>query len=199
MEPEAGPVLYQKLQVWEPSLESEEEEEEISEQLIPDASRPHDSSGNKAGHLPGAWAQLVAALLLLAISFSLAMRQLCSSGASPGTLGSGAAPASGHSHRPGMYHHSAIISPAAECSRLGRELFVAGGNIVDAGVGAALCLAVVHPHATGLGHCCSPQEQCPGHRGQRRLRPPSHLLAQQLLWLWTPVPKHRGSTQQPGG
>lgn len=151
MEPEAGPVLYQKLQVWEPSLESEEEEEEISEQLIPDASRPHDSSGNKAGHLPGAWAQLVAALLLLAVSFSLAVRQLCSSGASPGTLGSGAAPASGHSHRPGMYHHSAIISPAAECSHLGRELFVAGGNIVDAGVGAALCLAVVHPHATGLG------------------------------------------------
>ena len=45
MEPEAGPVLYQKLRVWEPSLESEEEEEEISEQLIPDASRPHDSSG----------------------------------------------------------------------------------------------------------------------------------------------------------
>ena len=40
---------------------------------------------------------------------------------------------------------------AAECSHLGRELFVAGGNIVDAGVGAALCLAVVHPHATGLG------------------------------------------------
>uniref|UniRef100_A0A8C2XZ66 Gamma-glutamyltransferase 6 n=1 Tax=Capra hircus TaxID=9925 RepID=A0A8C2XZ66_CAPHI len=112
MEPEAGPVLYQKLQVWEPSLESEEEEEEISEQLIPDASRPHDSSGNKAGHLPGAWAQLVAALLLLAVSFSLAVRQLCSSGASPGALGSGAPPASGHSHRPGMYHHGAIISPA---------------------------------------------------------------------------------------
>ena len=45
MEPEAGPVLYQKLRVWEPSLESEEEEEETSEQLILDASGPHDSSG----------------------------------------------------------------------------------------------------------------------------------------------------------
>nr|XP_014337283.1 PREDICTED: gamma-glutamyltransferase 6 isoform X2 [Bos mutus] len=112
MEPEAGPVLYQKLRVWEPSLESEEEEEEISEQLILDASGPHDSSGNKAGRLPGAWAQLVAALLLLAVGFSLAVRQLYSSGASPGALGSGAPPASGHSHRPGVYHHGAIISPA---------------------------------------------------------------------------------------
>lgn len=41
----------------------------------------------------------------------------------------------------------------ATCSRLGQELLVAGGNVVDAGVGAALCLAVVHPHATGLGQC----------------------------------------------
>lgn len=42
---------------------------------------------------------------------------------------------------------------AATCSQLGQELLVAGGNVVDAGVGAALCLAVVHPHATGLGQC----------------------------------------------
>ncbi|XP_059764375.1 glutathione hydrolase 6 [Balaenoptera ricei] len=152
MEPTAGPVLYQKLLVWEPSLESEEEEGEISEQLIPDPSGPQDSSGNKAGSLPGAWAQLLAALLLLlAAGFSLAARQLRSSGASPGTLGSGAAPASGHSHRPGVYHRGGIISPTATCSHLGPELFVAGGNVMDAGVGAALCLAVVHPHATGLG------------------------------------------------
>ena len=38
-------MLYQKLRVWEPSLESEEEEADISEQLILDASGPHDSSG----------------------------------------------------------------------------------------------------------------------------------------------------------
>lgn len=31
---------------------------------------------NKAGSLPGAWAQLVAALLLVAVGFSLAVRQL---------------------------------------------------------------------------------------------------------------------------
>lgn len=70
---------------------------------------------NKAGRLPGAWAQLVATLLLLTVGFSLAVRQLCSSGASPGALGAGAPPASGHSHRPGVYHHGAIISPAGQC------------------------------------------------------------------------------------
>ncbi|XP_039110419.1 glutathione hydrolase 6 [Hyaena hyaena] len=144
METTAGPaVLYQKLLLWDPSLESEEEE--TSELVAPDAWRPQDASGNKAGRLPGAWARLVAALLLLAVGFSLAVRQLHTSGGS-------AAPApSGHAHPPGVYHHGAVVSPAATCSRLGRELLVAGGNVVDAGVGAALCLAVVHPHATGLG------------------------------------------------
>uniref|UniRef100_A0A5G2R0Q5 Gamma-glutamyltransferase 6 n=2 Tax=Sus scrofa TaxID=9823 RepID=A0A5G2R0Q5_PIG len=112
MEAMAGPVLYQKLPVWEPSLEAEEEEAETLEPFVPDPPGPQDSSGNKVGGLPGTWARLVAALLLLAIGFSLAVRQLHSSGGSPGTLGSGAPPRSGHSHRPGVYHHGAIISPA---------------------------------------------------------------------------------------
>uniref|UniRef100_A0A8D1WU66 Gamma-glutamyltransferase 6 n=1 Tax=Sus scrofa TaxID=9823 RepID=A0A8D1WU66_PIG len=112
MEAMAGPVLYQKLPVWEPNLEPEEEEAETLEPFVPDPPGPQDSSGNKVGGLPGTWARLVAALLLLAIGFSLAVRQLHSSGGSPGTLGSGAPPRSGHSHRPGVYHHGAIISPA---------------------------------------------------------------------------------------
>ncbi|XP_029784117.1 glutathione hydrolase 6 [Suricata suricatta] len=144
MEPTAGPaVLYQKLLLWDPSLESEEEE--TSELVVPDPWRPQDSLGIEAGRLPGAWARLLAALLLLAVGCSLAVRQLRASSSS-------AAPApNGHSHHPGVYHHGAVVSPAATCSHLGRELLVAGGNVVDAGVGAALCLAVVHPHATGLG------------------------------------------------
>ncbi|XP_026903237.1 glutathione hydrolase 6 [Acinonyx jubatus] len=150
MEPTAGPVLYRQLQLWDPSLESgqeeeEEEEEETSELVVPDPRRPQDSSRDEAGGLPGAWARLVAALLLLAVGFSLAVRQLHASS------GSAAPPPSGHSHHPGVYHHGGVVSPAATCSHLGRELLVAGGNVVDAGVGAALCLAVVHPHATGLG------------------------------------------------
>ncbi|XP_012508061.1 PREDICTED: gamma-glutamyltransferase 6 isoform X1 [Propithecus coquereli] len=153
MDPAAGPVLYQKLLLWEPSLESGEEEEEgeTLEPLVLDPWRPRDSSGNKPSRLPRAWAQLAAALLLLAIGCSLAVWQIQTKGGSTGSLGSVAPPPSGHSHHPGVYHHSAIISPAATCSHLGRELLVAGGNVVDAGVGAALCLAVVHPHATGLG------------------------------------------------
>nr|XP_015292961.2 glutathione hydrolase 6 isoform X4 [Macaca fascicularis] len=200
MELAAEPVVYQKLLPWEPSLEleEEEEEEETSEMLVPNPWRHQDSSRNKAGGLPGTWARVVAALLLLAVGCSLAVRQLQNQGSSTGSLGSVAPPPGGHSHSSGVYHHGAIISPAATCSHLGRELLVAGGNVVDAGVGAALCLAVVHPHATGLD-CCEPWEQCPGRRGQQRFCASSHLLAQLLLWLRTPVPKHWGSAQQPGG
>ncbi|KAK2497350.1 hypothetical protein MC885_002278 [Smutsia gigantea] len=151
METTAGPVFYQKLLLWEPNLESEEEGEETSEPLVPEPWRPQESPWNEAGGLPGTWARLVTALLLLAVGFSLAARQLHTGGGATGTSDSVAPPPSGHSHHPGVYHHGAIISPAATCSHLGRELLVAGGNVVDAGVGAALCLAVVHPHTTGLG------------------------------------------------
>ncbi|ELK31963.1 PREDICTED: gamma-glutamyltransferase 6 isoform X1 [Myotis davidii] len=151
MEATAEPMVYRKLLLWEESWESGEEEEEIAEPLVLGPWTPQDSSGKKVGARPGAWAQLVAALLLLAVGFSLAVWQLHTRAGATETSGSGVPPPSGHSHRPGVYHHGAIISPAAPCSDLGRELLVAGGNVVDAGVGAALCLAVVHPHATGLG------------------------------------------------
>lgn len=68
----------------------------------------------KVGARPGAWAQLVAALLLLAVGFSLAVWQLHTRAGATETSGSGAPPPSGHSHRPGVYHHGAIISPAGQ-------------------------------------------------------------------------------------
>lgn len=44
MEPAAGPVLYQKLALWDPSLGSEEEEEtETLELVIPNSWSPQDS------------------------------------------------------------------------------------------------------------------------------------------------------------
>lgn len=67
-----------------------------------------------AGARPGAWAQLVATLLLLAVSFSLATWQLYTRGSSTETVGSVAPPPHGHSHHPGVYHHGAIISPAGQ-------------------------------------------------------------------------------------
>nr|BAC11110.1 unnamed protein product [Homo sapiens] len=114
MERAEEPVVYQKLLPWEPSLESEEEveEEETSEALVLNPWRHQDSSRNKAGGLPGTWARVVAALLLLAVGCSLAVRQLQNQGRSTGSLGSVAPPPGGHSHGPGVYHHGAIISPA---------------------------------------------------------------------------------------
>ncbi|XP_047400124.1 glutathione hydrolase 6 isoform X2 [Sciurus carolinensis] len=114
MEATAEPVLYHKLQIWEPNMESEEEEEEeeTSEPLVLSLRRPLDAPGNKVGGLPGAWARLVAALLLLAVSCSLAVRQLQRRGSLTGRLGSMAPPANVHSHPTGVYHHGAIISPA---------------------------------------------------------------------------------------
>ncbi|XP_017715714.1 PREDICTED: gamma-glutamyltransferase 6 isoform X2 [Rhinopithecus bieti] len=115
MELAAEPVVYQKLLPWEPSLEleeEEEEEEETSEVLVPNPWRHQDSSRNKAGGLPGTWARVMAALLLLAVGCSLAVRQLQNPGSSTGSLGSVAPPPGGHSHGPGVYHHGAIISPA---------------------------------------------------------------------------------------
>ncbi|XP_004058364.3 glutathione hydrolase 6 isoform X3 [Gorilla gorilla gorilla] len=114
MERAEEPVVYQKLLPWEPSLESEEEveEEETSEVLVLNPWRHQDSSRNKPGGLPGTWARVVAALLLLAVGCSLAVRQLQNQGRSTGSLGSVAPPPGGHSHGPGVYHHGAIISPA---------------------------------------------------------------------------------------
>ncbi|KAM5274414.1 glutathione hydrolase 6 isoform 3-T3 [Ctenodactylus gundi] len=115
MEAAAEPVLYHKLQLWDPSMESEEEEQEeveTSEPLVTYSMRPQHTSGNKVGWLPGAWARLGAALLLLAVSCFLAVRQLQSRSGSTGSLNNVALPASGHSHHTGVYHHSAIVSPA---------------------------------------------------------------------------------------
>ncbi|XP_040857271.1 glutathione hydrolase 6 isoform X1 [Ochotona curzoniae] len=150
MEGTTEPVLYHKLQLWEPSVEEEEEEEEETvEPLVPYPWQPQDYARYKFAGLPGTCARIAAALLLLVVACSLAIRQLQArddSNSDPTAL-----PPGGHTHHSGVYHHAAIISPAATCSHLGQELLVAGGNIVDAGVGAALCLAVVHPHTTGLG------------------------------------------------
>ncbi|XP_049716710.1 glutathione hydrolase 6 isoform X3 [Elephas maximus indicus] len=112
MDSAAGPVHYQKLLLWELGLESDEEEGETSELLVPHLWRLQDSSRNKAGGLPGARARLLTALLLLAVGISLAVRQLQTSGSSTGSFGSVAPPPTGHCHLPGVYHHGAIISPA---------------------------------------------------------------------------------------
>ncbi|XP_040276594.1 glutathione hydrolase 6, partial [Bufo bufo] len=42
-------------------------------------------------------------------------------------------------------------SSAESCSGVARDWLAGGGSVVDAGIAAVLCLAVVHPHAVSLG------------------------------------------------
>ncbi|KAM3909809.1 glutathione hydrolase 6-like [Leptodactylus fuscus] len=63
---------------------------------------------------------------------------------------SGSPPGS-HSHSAGTYHHAAVISDSELCSGVARDTVQAGGSVVDAGVAAILCLAVVHSHSVSLG------------------------------------------------
>ncbi|XP_078530584.1 glutathione hydrolase 6 [Lissotriton helveticus] len=60
-------------------------------------------------------------------------------------------PSRGHTHEHGVYHHATVLTASDVCSKAGKDILTAGGNIVDAGVAAVLCLCVVHPHAAGIG------------------------------------------------
>ncbi|XP_062399296.1 glutathione hydrolase 6 [Sardina pilchardus] len=56
-----------------------------------------------------------------------------------------------HTHSGSLFHHAAIITSSATCSRAGRKVLQDGGNVVDAGIASLLCLGVVHPHTAGIG------------------------------------------------
>ncbi|KAJ1212779.1 hypothetical protein NDU88_000423 [Pleurodeles waltl] len=60
-------------------------------------------------------------------------------------------PSGGHTHEHGVYHHATVLTASDVCSKVGKDILAAGGNIVDAGIAALLCLCVVHPHAAGIG------------------------------------------------
>ncbi|KAM9138028.1 glutathione hydrolase 6 [Pangshura tecta] len=105
-------------------------------------------------------ARISSALVLLVLALALAFYQTTSGGSSrldggAGQMGAqeqpGDVPSAAHMHARGVYHHATLITSSKTCSRLGKDLLVAGGNVVDAGIAAALCLGLVHPHATGLG------------------------------------------------
>ncbi|XP_026519074.1 glutathione hydrolase 6-like, partial [Terrapene carolina triunguis] len=112
-------------------------------------------------------ARISSALVLLALALALAFYQMTSGGSSrlggaqvprqdggAGQMGAqeepGDIPSAAHMHARGVYHHATLITSSKTCSRLGKDLLVAGGNVVDAGIAAALCLGLVHPHAGGL-------------------------------------------------
>ncbi|CAL2042707.1 unnamed protein product [Caenorhabditis brenneri] len=45
----------------------------------------------------------------------------------------------------------AIVTHQEECSKIGKKIYDAGGNSVDATVASEICISAVHPHSTGPG------------------------------------------------
>ncbi|EGT32056.1 hypothetical protein CAEBREN_14164 [Caenorhabditis brenneri] len=45
----------------------------------------------------------------------------------------------------------AIVTHHEECSKIGKKIYDAGGNSVDATVASEICISAVHPHSTGPG------------------------------------------------
>ncbi|EGT51727.1 hypothetical protein CAEBREN_24823 [Caenorhabditis brenneri] len=45
----------------------------------------------------------------------------------------------------------AIVTHHEECSKIGKEIYNAGGNSVDATVASEICISALHPHSTGPG------------------------------------------------
>lgn len=45
----------------------------------------------------------------------------------------------------------AVATDDPECSRIGIDVLLKGGNAIDAAVASTLCMCVVHPHMTSLG------------------------------------------------
>ncbi|XP_038598404.1 glutathione hydrolase 6 [Tachyglossus aculeatus] len=143
-------LRYQQLLLAESGSEGEEDTAAPLCSVPPRRRRPPRvlawASERGRGH---SLARLLAALVLLALAVSLALRQLRAQASGKQDQRGRTRP--WHHHEAGVYPRGAVISQADTCSRLGRGLLVAGGNVVDAGIGTALCLGLVHPHVTGLG------------------------------------------------
>ncbi|XP_029442759.1 glutathione hydrolase 6 [Rhinatrema bivittatum] len=56
-----------------------------------------------------------------------------------------------HHHGDGVYHHATVITDSVICSDIGKGILKDGGNIIDAGISATLCLGIIHPHVAGIG------------------------------------------------
>ncbi|KAL6111459.1 uncharacterized protein ACO6RY_08436 [Pungitius sinensis] len=51
----------------------------------------------------------------------------------------------------GVFVEGVVVSDHEHCTALGQTALSHGGSSVDAAIAAALCLGVVHPHASGVG------------------------------------------------
>uniref|UniRef100_A0AAY4DK91 Uncharacterized protein n=1 Tax=Denticeps clupeoides TaxID=299321 RepID=A0AAY4DK91_9TELE len=103
------------------------------------------SMRNRGGEM---WLRLAATLVLLCIVVGFVLCEWNGCGSEPGGP---LAP----DHSTGdctialVFTTTLLFMVADVCSRVGKELLEEGGNVIDGGIAALLCLAVVHPHTAG--------------------------------------------------
>ena len=56
-----------------------------------------------------------------------------------------------HFGQPEVPPKGAVATDDPQCSRIGIDVLLKGGNAVDAAIASTLCLCVVQPHITSLG------------------------------------------------
>ncbi|KAI4882841.1 hypothetical protein NFI96_023501 [Prochilodus magdalenae] len=52
---------------------------------------------------------------------------------------------------PQIFNQGAVVTDVARCTSLGFDVLGKQGSSVDAAIAAALCLGIIHPHASGIG------------------------------------------------
>ncbi|XP_036448207.1 glutathione hydrolase 7 [Colossoma macropomum] len=52
---------------------------------------------------------------------------------------------------PQIFNQGAVVTDVARCTSLGFDVLGQQGSSVDAAIAAALCLGIIHPHASGIG------------------------------------------------
>lgn len=56
-----------------------------------------------------------------------------------------------HFGQPEVTPKGAVATDDPQCSQIGVDILLKGGNAIDAAIASAFCMAVVHPHITSVG------------------------------------------------
>ncbi|XP_077137368.1 glutathione hydrolase 6 isoform X2 [Ranitomeya variabilis] len=163
MSAERQEVRYQRVREAENDGREEEEDGEVTIHLYSPSSRPV-----AGAHCRDASLRICSSLLLLAVAIGFVLYELeygafAAHSAQPSFYGHKGAPwnisdlesSSTVTINPTSHHHHSEEEDHQHgdesCSLVARDVLESEGSVVDAGVAAVLCLAVLHSHSVSLG------------------------------------------------